>query len=75
MGFSQTIRRFRFSQALAMMIVAVFTSISTLAIAFLLRFLFALLSDIESASVAPHLRVEIHDEAPPQVSETAIIAG
>lgn len=58
-----------------MMTVAVFASISTLAVAFLLRFLLALRRDAKPVFVAPHLRVEIRGKARAHVSETASIAG
>jgi hypothetical protein len=46
-----------------LIIVAVLTSVGTLAVAFLLRFLYALQQDSETITVAPHLRVAIASEA------------
>ena len=62
MSHSTIIARLSFRTESHVIIVATFTSISTLAVAFLLRFLIALQNDTKSIFVAPHLRVNVRRE-------------
>lgn len=57
------------SKEIALTTIAILTAVCTLVIAFLLRFLIAMVLDRNSISVLPHLRVEIaHEFAVAQTS-------
>jgi hypothetical protein len=72
MRHSTIIAQLSFRTESHLIIVATFTSISTLAVAFLLRFLIALRNDTKSIIVAPHLRVGVRRETMPEAESASL---